>query len=867
MKYFRLFTTKKITNIIPIILFISLLITACNPQSGAMEDSPRTTITIAAAGFFQKQYETLIEEFESQTPSIHVQFVPLEEATPGETLEHTLAASLADVVMISPPQGQDIYYYLDIEPILETDQLFDASAFWPGSLDGCRAEGRLIGIPLSIQTLLVMFNGAVFDEIGLEHPTPGWSWEDFQEAAQALTKRSGGEVTRYGFVDYNHPTALLAPLIDAVNRQNGNEYDPVKLTNALDWYVSLAQNGHIPSDYSAEEAGEVRNYISTGQAAMWVDALSSLEERRNELGESIAVAPFPQGGINGNQQTTQAWASCGLVSAGTAHSLEALTWLQFLSTQGVPGINSLAIPANRAAAEESGYWNSLDVNTAAAARYALEHGWYGAASNLPFEQIGQALNDAKTGEINLADALALIRMDQIAAIPPTQQSTPFAVATPKPPVISVPLSDDTIVVDYYGDSSDLADKETIEALAQAFMLEHPDIIIRIEDFRSSGLPYINFDLMAENYGCFIYQSGLADYYVSQLYNLQPLIDAGDEGRDLLNDLPESEILRNQLNGDLYALPVADRPTVLYYNKDIFIEKGVPFPALDWTWADFWQAAIAVASEDVYGFVPINGREFINILLAAEGIELYDFTTDSPVINFNDPKFHAIVSNLVEMGNNGVIPTIDEHIDWNKGNTQFRFNAVQSGNAAMWLNMAGIEYGGYFPPETPIFEVGVVPVPSFGYPLMPMNNGTAFYISRQAENPTACWEWINFLSDKPEAIAGIPLRQSILESERYEQIVGVELATVYRAVMEHPRQEILPDYSEKYPSYPLYLWWPDTLASVFEGVPVTQALTELQGKSESYLNCVESNSDPLNEAVWKGCAKLVDPDFQSLLYSE
>jgi ABC-type glycerol-3-phosphate transport system substrate-binding protein len=238
---------------------------------------------------------------------------------------------------------------------LETDQLFDASAFWPGSLDGCRAEGRLIGIPLSIQTLLVMYDEAAFDEIGLDHPAPGWSWDDFQEAAQLLTKRSNGEVTRYGFVDYNHPTSLLAPLIDAVNRQNGNEYDPVKLTNALDWYVSLAQSGNIPSDYRAEEAGEVRNYISTGQAAMWVDALSSLEERRNELGESIAVAPFPQGGINGNQKTTQAWASCGLVSAGTAHSLEALTWLQFLSTQGVPGINSLAIPANRAAAEESGY--------------------------------------------------------------------------------------------------------------------------------------------------------------------------------------------------------------------------------------------------------------------------------------------------------------------------------------------------------------------------------------------------------------------------------------------------------------------------------------------------------------------------------
>jgi len=586
-----------------------------------------------------------------------------------------------------------------------------------------------------------------------------------------------------------------------------------------------------------------------------------------QLGDAIAVAPFPENNIGNEQQTTQSWATCGLVSAGTAHPQEAVTWLQFLAGQEIPGINPMAIPASKAATEASGFWNKLDVNTAAAVRYVLEHGWYGAASNLPFEQIGQALNDAKTGEISLANALAMISVDQIDPVPPAPQSTPFTVATPKPPVISVPLSSDTSVVDYYIDSSDHADKETIEALAQAFMLEHPDIIIRLEDFKSSGLPYINFDLKAENYDCFLYQSGLADYYVSQLYNLQPLIDADDEGQHLLNDLPESEILRNQVNGDLYALPVADRPTVLYYNKDIFIKKDVPFPALNWTWADFWQAAIAVTSEDVYGFVPINGREFINILLAAEGIELYDFTTDTPVINFNDPKFYAIVSNLAEMEKNGVIPTIDEHIDWNKGNTRFRLNAVQSGKAAMWLNVAGIENGGYFPPETPIFEAGVAPVPSFGYPLMPMNNGTAFYISRQAENPTACWEWIKFLSDKPEAVAGIPLRQSILMSKEYEQIVGEELATVYRAVMEHPRQEILGDYSDKYPSYPLYLWWPDTLASVFEGMPVTQALTELQGKSEAYLNCVESNSDPLNEDVWKGCAKQVDPDFESLLYSD
>jgi multiple sugar transport system substrate-binding protein len=818
-------------------------------------------ITFAASEFFETQYQVLIEDFELQHPNIHVQFVPLEEATPGETLEHSSAASLADAVMISPPQGADIYYYLDIEPILEADQRFDPSAFWPGSLDGCRAEGRLIGIPLSIQTLLLMYDRAAFDEMGLEYPAPGWGWEDFQAAAQALTQRSGGEVTRYGFVDYGRPTSLLAPLMDAVYRQNGNEFDPVKLANTLDWYVTLAQEGVIPTDYEGNDEDEVRDYISTGEAAMWVNALSSLEQRRQELGDSVGVSPFPEGGSSGNQQTTQAWATCGLVSSGTTQPQEAVTWLQFLAGQEIPGVNPTAIPANKAATEESGYWNKLDVNTATTVRYALEHGWYGAASNLPFEQIGEALNDAKTGEISLANALSMISVDQIAAIPPTPQSTPFAVATPKPPVISVPLSGDTIVVDYYVDSSDHADIEIIESLVQTFMSENPDIIIQLEDYKSSGLPYINFDLLAENYDCFAYQTGVSDYNAALIYNLQPLVDTDVDAQKLLNDLPEPELLLSRWNGDLYALPVTDRPTVLYYNKNLFSKHGVPFPLLKWDWNDFWQTAIAVASESNYGFVPLYGREFVDFLLASEGIDLYDLSKEKPVINFNHPKVISTFSLLEKMNKDGVIPVINDNVDWRKSNAGMRHAAVESGNAAMWLNTAGLELGGYFSTETLDFEVGVAPLPLSDYPLLSNEGGVSLFISNQSNNPTACWKWVKYLSDRPEAFIGIPLLRSVLESEQYEQIVGKKLAAVYRAAREQPRQEVVLEFPEWYPSYPLYLWWPETLTSVFDGVSVSLALTELQGKAETYLNCVKANSDPDNEDVWRSCVKQADPDYE------
>jgi len=861
MTYFRLFTTKKITNIISITLFISVLISACNPQSGAMDDSTKTILTFAAGGFFQKQYETLIEEFESLTPDIRIQFIPVEEVAAGQSLEHAIAASRADVVMISLPQGQDIYYYLDIEPILEANQTFDEDAFWPNALDGCRAEGRLIGIPLSIQTLLVMYNGAAFDEIGLEHPAPGWGWEDFQKATQALTKRSGEEVTRYGFVDYNHPTSLLAPLMDAIYRQNGNEYDPLKLANTLDWYVSLAQSGNIPIDFTTSKAEEVRDYISTGEAAMWVDALSSLEQRRNELGDAIAVAPFPKGGVNSNQQTTQAWSTCGLVSAGTAHPQEALAWLQFLAGQEVPGINPMAIPASKATTEASGFWNRLDVSTAAAVRYALGHGWYGANSNLPFEELGRAVNNAKTGAINLVNALSMIPMNQISTVLPTPEITPVVVSTPKPTAISKISSDNAIVVNFYVDSSLNTSMEIIEVLAESFMLEHPNIILQLGDYVSSGLPFVNIELKAENFDCFADQTGVSDYNYSLIYNLQPLVDSDVNVQYLLNHLPKPELSLNRWNGDLYALPVADRPTVLYYNKNLFNQHGVPFPPLEWDWDDFWQTAIAVTSERNFGFVPLDGREFVNFLLTSEGIGLYDLAIEMPVINFNHPKVINTISLLVKMNKDGIIPVINENIDWRKGNASERYAAVERGSAAMWLNKAGLDLGGYFSTETLDFEVGVAPLPLSDYPLLSNEGGTSLFISNQSGNPAACWEWFKYLSNKPEAFVGIPLRQSVLESEQYKQIMGEERASVYQAVMEQPRQDVIFEYPEWYPSYPLYLWWPETLASVFEGVPVTQALTELQRKAEKYLGCVTSTNNSQNEDVWKNCVKQVDPDYK------
>ena len=42
--------------------------------------------------------------------------------------------------------------------------------------------------------------------------------------------------------------------------------------------------------------------------------------------------------------------------------------------------------------------------------------------------------------------------------------------------------------------------------------------------------------------------------------------------------------------------------------------------------------------------------------------------------------------------------------------------------------------------------------------------TGYYISAQAKEPQACWQWITFLSQEPGAVQGLPARRSLAESD-------------------------------------------------------------------------------------------------------
>lgn len=78
----------------------------------------------------------------------------------------------------------------------------------------------------------------------------------------------------------------------------------------------------------------------------------------------------------------------------------------------------------------------------------------------------------------------------------------------------------------------------------------------------------------------------------------------------------------QLNGRTYGLPWIAQPVVVYYNKALFREAGVPEPTDDWTWNDFLSAArkLTKPEKGQYG-VAFNGWPPVQMFIWQAGGEV------------------------------------------------------------------------------------------------------------------------------------------------------------------------------------------------------------------------------------------------------
>jgi len=88
-----------------------------------------------------------------------------------------------------------------------------------------------------------------------------------------------------------------------------------------------------------------------------------------------------------------------------------------------------------------------------------------------------------------------------------------------------------------------------------------------------------------------------------LKDLTPYVESEDGIN--LDDYFENVVNIARRDEELYAIPVDFTPLVVYYNKRLFDEAGVPYPSDNWTWDEFLAKAKRLTKGERYGFTFTN----------------------------------------------------------------------------------------------------------------------------------------------------------------------------------------------------------------------------------------------------------------------
>jgi hypothetical protein len=116
--------------------------------------------------------------------------------------------------------------------------------------------------------------------------------------------------------------------------------------------------------------------------------------------------------------------------------------------------------------------------------------------------------------------------------------------------------------------------------------------------------------------------------------------------------------------------------------------------------------------------------------------------------------------------------------------------------------------------------------------------TGLFISSKSQNAQACWTWMRYLSEQPDAFPAVPARRSVAASPAWEAVVSAEKAAIYRAALEQTDGALQPTSKENSIVNSLFYFSSKALQEVFTGSEAESALSAAQRKADFLPQCLE-----------------------------
>jgi multiple sugar transport system substrate-binding protein len=204
----------------------------------------------------------------------------------------------------------------------------------------------------------------MFDAAGLDYPSGDWSWQDFRNAAQQLTRDADndGEMEQWGHHFYGR-YAQIEPWVYAndgrlIDREN-MRFDPDQnAMEAIQFLVSLVNEHNVAPQPKLYSEMDTEDVFAQGQSAMWVDGSWNIGYMRDNVGDNFnwGIAPVPTG-PSGEGEHVYGWSDFVAIGEDTDHPDAAWQFLTYLAGEGrtLENFAEGKIPAYRELAEDPAF--------------------------------------------------------------------------------------------------------------------------------------------------------------------------------------------------------------------------------------------------------------------------------------------------------------------------------------------------------------------------------------------------------------------------------------------------------------------------------------------------------------------------------
>jgi multiple sugar transport system substrate-binding protein len=311
-------SVRHIYYLLPSRLITALIITALLPifavvQTTQAQDQVTVSWSVWGSPEELASHQRVADAFMEEHPDIAIEIRHTPWDDYHENLKRIIAtgdpAQIPDIMWL----GQDFERYYragmleNLTPYIEaTDYPLDD--YWTGLIDRATLEGGVYGLQRDLDLRLLYYNKDIFDAEGVEYPTDEWTWDEWREAAEALTEREGNTTVRYGLAMETRKWDMLllqngGSVLDDIFNPSECRIDTPQSVLAAEFFADLLNRGLAMRQDELDEIGGDAEAFLQGKAAMIIQNGSRAPTfNAAGLNYDVAPIPIPRGGerVNNN---------------------------------------------------------------------------------------------------------------------------------------------------------------------------------------------------------------------------------------------------------------------------------------------------------------------------------------------------------------------------------------------------------------------------------------------------------------------------------------------------------------------------------------------------------------------------------------